>query len=48
MIDRIDIFMGEEPIKPSEIKNYICVSDYVCDLVNDVYYKILFTKKSMT
>lgn len=34
----ISVYMGGKKLKKGEYKNYICVSDYVSELVNEVYY----------
>ena len=34
----ISVYMGGKKLQKSEYKNYICVSDYVSELVNEVYY----------
>ena len=34
----ISVNMGGKKLQKSEYKNYICVSDYVSELVNEVYY----------
>ena len=30
--------MGDKKLKKEDYKNYICVSEYVINLVNEVYY----------
>lgn len=39
MIEKIEVFMGDTKLKPNEMKNYMCINDYVSDIVNEVYYK---------
>lgn len=34
----ISVYMGGKKLQKGEYKNYICVSDYVSELVNEVYY----------
>lgn len=34
----ISVYMGGKRLQKGEYKNYICVSDYVSELVNEVYY----------
>ena len=34
----ISVYMGNKKLQKGEYKNYICVSDYVSELVNEVYY----------
>jgi hypothetical protein len=45
MIDKVEVFMGEKKLQPSEYKNYICVNEYISEVVNDVYYKYYPDKK---
>ena len=33
----ISVYMGGKKLQKGEYKNYICVSDYVSELVNEVY-----------
>lgn len=40
---RVRLFMGDEEISQEDVKNYICISPYIADLVNEVYYR---TKKA--
>lgn len=39
MIDEVEVFLGNEKIEPNDLKNYICISEYVSEIVNEVYYK---------
>lgn len=39
MIEKVEVFLGEKKLKPSELKNYICINDYISEIVNEVYYK---------
>ena len=34
----ITVFMGDKKLEKEDYKRYICVSDYVINLVNEVYY----------
>ena len=34
----ISVYMGGKKLQKGEYKNYICVSDYVSELVNEEYY----------
>ncbi len=34
----ISVYMGNKKLQKGEYKNYICVSDYVSEVVNEVYY----------
>ena len=34
----VTVYMGNKRLQKEEYKNYICVSDYVANLVNEVYY----------
>ena len=34
----VTVYMGNKRLKKEEYKNYICVSEYVAYLVNEVYY----------
>lgn len=44
---KVTVYMGDKKLKKEEYKNYICVSKYVIDLVNEVYYNKIeeFKKK---
>ncbi len=48
MIEEVIVYMGEEKIPPEKMKNYICINEYVIELVNEVYYKIYPEKKLST
>lgn len=39
MIEEVEVFLGEKKIEPSEMKNYICINEYISEIVNEVYYK---------
>ena len=41
--------MGDKKLEKKDYKNYICVSDYVINLVNEVYYNKIeeFRKKQL-
>ncbi len=39
MIEKVEVFMGDKKLKANEVKNYVCINDYVSDIVNEVYYK---------
>lgn len=43
----INVYMGSKKLQKGEYKNYICVSDYVSELVNEVYYSKIgeYTKR---
>lgn len=42
----ITVYMGDKKLEKEDYKNYICVSKYVINLVNEVYYnKIAEIKK---
>lgn len=45
MIEEVEVFLGNEKIEPSEMKNYICINEYVSEIVNEVYYKSFPEKK---
>ena len=34
----VTIYMGDKKLEKEDYKNYICVSEYVINLVNQVYY----------
>ena len=34
----VTVYMGNKRLRKEEYKKYICVSDYVANLVNEVYY----------
>ena len=34
----ITIYMGDQKLTQEDFKRYICVSEYVINLVNEVYY----------
>ncbi|MCD8372992.1 MAG: hypothetical protein LUD27_06815 [Clostridia bacterium] len=34
----VTVYMGDKKLKKEDYKNYICVSEYVVNLVNEVYY----------
>ena len=34
----VSVYMGNKRLRKEEYKKYICVSDYVANLVNEVYY----------
>ena len=36
---KVRIFMGEEEITQEDIKKYTCISPYIAELVNEVYYR---------
>ena len=39
MIEEVEIFMGDNKIKLNDLKNYICINEYISDIVNEIYYK---------
>lgn len=39
MIEEVEVYLGEKKLKPNEIKNYICINEYISEIVNEVYYK---------
>lgn len=34
----VTVYMGDKKLEKEEYKNYICISEYVINLVNEVYY----------
>ena len=34
----VSVYMGNKRLRKEEYKKYICVSEYVANLVNEVYY----------
>ena len=34
----VTVYMGDKKLEKEDYKNYICVSEYVINLVNEVYY----------
>ena len=36
---KVTVFIGDEEVKEEDFKNYICVSPYVAQVVNKVYYE---------
>ena len=34
----VTIYMGDKKLEKEDYKNYICTSEYVINLVNEVYY----------
>ncbi|MGN1053022.1 MAG: hypothetical protein ACI4SH_06530 [Candidatus Scatosoma sp.] len=45
----VNVYMGNKRLRKEEYKKYICVSDYVINLVNEVYYNKIdeFKKKAL-
>lgn len=39
MIEEVEIFIGDNKIKLNDLKNYICINEYISDIVNEIYYK---------
>lgn len=39
MIGEVVVYMGEKKIKPEYMKNYICINEYISEVVNEIYYK---------
>ncbi len=39
MIGEVVVYMGEKKIKPEDMKNYICINEYISEVVNEIYYK---------
>lgn len=35
---KVTVYMGDKKLKKEEYKNYICTSEYVINLVDEVYY----------
>lgn len=36
---KVRLFMGDEEISQEDVKKYICISPYIAELVNEVYYR---------
>lgn len=34
----VTVYMGDKKLEKEEYKNYICISEYVINLVDEVYY----------
>ena len=34
----VTVYMGDKKLEKEDYKNYICISEYVINLVNEVYY----------
>lgn len=45
----ITVYMGDKKLEKEDYKNYICVSEYVRNLVDEVYYNKIdeFRKKQL-
>lgn len=45
----ITVYMGDKKLEKEDYKNYICVSEYVKNLVDEVYYNKIdeFRKKQL-
>ena len=35
----VRLFMGDEEISQEDVKKYICISPFIAELVNEVYYR---------
>ena len=47
MIEEIEVFLGNKKIEPCEIKNYICINEYISEVVNEVYYNYYPERKPL-
>lgn len=39
MIDKVLVFMGDEELTKEDIKKYSCISPFVGEMINKIYYR---------
>lgn len=44
----VNVYMGDKKLEEEDFKNYICISQFVSDLVNEVYYSYINSNSGST
>ena len=44
----VNVYMGDKKLEEKDFKNYICISQFISDLVNEVYYSYISSNSDST